>query len=281
MSEKRSASRDEAPDTPDPRAAAGSTATQRLGPIACTLRWAELLALYWVIPFLIDFRERWQGRLLIPGLVVFGVVLFLWLWFDNRFDRRSLWNFAAFRRELPRIMLTSLLAFGVMIGFAWFVSEQSWAPVRTVLAQTPDGETVTTQIVAVSPFVAVRYAPQLILIICVLYPLFSVYPQEIILRTFFFHRYGPITGGGRWGTVAASALTFAWVHVLFVADKSDPLQWIPVYLCIPAGLLFGYTYMRTKSTIASGFEHAVVGDCMWIAGLGWFFFAGGAVANGG
>lgn len=239
----------------------------RLTPLTYTLRWTELLALYWAIPWFLDFRERWQGRLLIPGMVLTGLVLFVLLWFDRRFDRRSLWNSPAFKKELPRIVATALIAFGIMVGFAAYVSEQAWAPTRNGA-------------VAVEPLGFALRNPEMLLIICVLYPLFSVYPQEIILRTFFFHRYTPLFGKG-WPTTIASALTFAWVHVLFVADRGDALQWIPVYLCVPAGLLFGYTYNKTKSTIASACEHAMVGDLMWIAGLGWYFFAGGAVATGG
>ena len=194
--------------------------------------------------------------------MVCGIVLFVWLWFDKTFDRKSLWNFKAYKKALPRILVTSALAFGVMLGFSYWLTTQEWAPTygRVLLDFSEIG--------------------WFLLVILVLYPLFSVYPQEIILRTFFFHRYGPIFKNP-WATMVASALTFAWVHVIFVADKGDPLQWIPVYVCVPGGLLFGYTYMRTKSTIASGFEHAVVGDLMWLSGLGWYFFAGGAVANGG
>ena len=67
-------------DTPTP-------APRGLTPLRLGLRWAELLALYWVLPFVIDFRERWQGRLLIPGMILGGVALFAFLWFDTRFDK--------------------------------------------------------------------------------------------------------------------------------------------------------------------------------------------------
>jgi hypothetical protein len=74
--------------------------------------------------------------------------------------------------------------------------------------------------------------------------------------------------------LTVNALTFAWVHVIFQ-------NWMAVLLCVPAGLLFGYTYLKTKSTLASGVEHAIVGNLMWTAGLGWFFFAGAVgVENG-
>lgn len=237
-------------------------APRRLNAMWAALRWTELLALYWVLPFLVDFTQRWQGRLLIPGLLLGGVVLFTILWRSTTFDRRSLWNFPAFRRELPRILITGGLAFVVMLVISWWLSNQLWAP-------TFGNELFSTD-----------WSNPLIWMILIFYPLLSVYPQEIILRTFFFHRYAPLFGGGR-ATIVASALTFAWVHVIFVGDKSDVQQWVPVFICIPGGLLFGYTYWKTKSTIASAAEHALVGNLMWLSGLGWYFFAGGAVANGG
>ncbi len=242
--------------------AAQTDPAPRLRPAIAALRWAELLGLYWVIPLLIDFRERWQGRLLIPGLMLTGIVLFTILWFDRGFDRRSLLNIRAFKLELPRILITAAIACATMLATSWWLAQRDWSPTF--------GNTLF------------RYdiPTEFLLLILVFYPFLSVYPQEIILRTFFFHRYTPILGRGA-GVVIGSALTFAWVHVIFIADKGDPLQWIPVYLCVPGGLLFGYTYWKTKSTIASGFEHAIVGDLMWLSGLGWFFFAGGAVASGG
>ncbi len=222
--------------------------------------WIELLALYGVVPYIIDFHNQTVGRMLIPGLMAAGLVLFLLLRRDPTFDRTSLWNFAAFKRELPRILITACLAFLVMLGVAWWVAGQTWAP-------TANGE------VMVRPLALLDRSPGLLLAIAFLYPLFSVYPQEIILRTWFFHRYAPIVGTGL-GAVVASALVFAWVHVLFVGDRSQLMQWMPVFLCVPGGLLFGYTYWKTKSTMASGIEHAIVGNLMWLAGLGWFFFAG-------
>jgi hypothetical protein len=245
------------------------TRSSDLGPITRARLILEMLALYWVVPWFFDLTEKWTGRLLMPALIVIGIVLFIILRLDRSFDRRSLWNFPAFKRELPRILVTAALAFAVMLGLAWWVAGQPWAPTR-------DGE------VMVQPFALIQRNPVLLLMICFLYPLFSVYPQEIILRTFFFHRYAPAIGS-KLGVIVLNGLTFAWVHVIFVADKTEFTQWFPVLLSIPGGLLFAYTYARTKSTLASGIEHAIVGNLMWTAGLGWFFFAGAVAitANGG
>jgi len=220
----------------------------------------ELVALYWLVPGLIDLGDRldaprWLGgpdtpvgRLLIPVLGIVGLALFLSLLLSKRFPNRSLWNWKAFTSELPRILLTASIAFAIMVGLA---------AILDTVDSIPD---------EIAPFRLLLERPFLLLAICFLYPIFSVYPQEIILRTWFFHRYAPlITNVPLLLTV--NALTFAWVHVIFQN------VWA-VVLCIPAGFLFGYTYLKTKSTLASGVEHAIVGNLMWTSGLGWFFFAG-------
>lgn len=227
----------------------------------------ELVALYWIVPGFIDLGDRidaprWLGgpdtpvgRLLMPALGVVGLALFFSLLFSKRFPNRSLWNWAAFKRELPRILLTAAFAFLIMLGLAALLSTFDSIPEQ------------------IAPFRLLLDNPVLLLVICLLYPIFSVYPQEIILRTWFFHRYSRLLTNTPL-LLTVNALTFAWVHVIFQN------VWA-VVLCIPAGFLFGYTYLKTKSTLASGVEHAIVGNLMWTAGLGWFFFAGAVAANGG
>lgn len=208
----------------------------------------ELAALYIAVPYFIDLSNRHVGRSLIPALGVVGLVLFIYLLRSKRFPNTSLWNWPAFTRELPRILITALIAFATMLALAWWISTQPWAPE------------------SVYPLRFVRENPVLFLFIAFAYPIFSVYPQEIILRTFFFHRYKPLLTNTA-VLLTVNALVFAWVHVIFQ-------NWIAVILCIPAGFLFGYTYLRTKSTLASGVEHAIVGNLMWASGLGFYFYAG-------
>lgn len=223
-------------------------------PISLRLtRLLEMLILYWAFPLVVDFTEPWQQRALMPGLGIIGLILFVRLWRDPTFDRESLWNAKGFRRALPRMLLTWVIGVAIMV-------------VTVIILDSYEGSPES-----VSLFSMVKRNPELVVAICLLYPIFSVYPQEIILRTFFFHRYQPILGGGL-PLVVLSGLTFAWVHVIFQ-------NWVAVLLCIPAGILFGWTYSRTKSTIASGFEHMMFGNSMWIIGLGAYFFAGAVGAN--
>ena len=239
-----------------------ATTTKPASPLFRAYLAIELTALYWIIPGFIDLgdtvriggHEMPVARLLMPVLGVIGIALFFSLLFSKRFPNRSLWNWPALKKEFRRILFTAFLAFVVMLSLA------------TILSFIPS---IPEQI---APFRLLRENPILLIAICFLYPIFSVYPQEIILRTWFFHRYSKLITSTP-ALLTINALTFAWVHVIFQN------VWA-VLLCIPAGFLFGYTYLKTKSTLASGVEHAIVGNLMWLSGLGWFFFAG-SVASGG
>lgn len=109
-------------------------------------------------------------------------------------------------------------------------------------------------------------APQTWLIVMLFYPLLSVYPQEILFRTFLFHRYERAFGSPL-PIIIFSALAFGWMHIFF----GNP---IAVPLTIASGALHAWTYARTRSTAAAVFEHALYGNAAFTIGLGWFFFTG-------
>ena len=100
----------------------------------------------------------------------------------------------------------------------------------------------------------------------VLYPLLSVYPQELFFRAFFFHRYRRLFGQGM-ATVVASALLFGFVHIVFG-------NWISILLSSVGGMLFARTYFHSGSLALTCIEHALYGNFIFTIGLGEFFFHG-------
>jgi CAAX protease family protein len=115
-------------------------------------------------------------------------------------------------------------------------------------------------------FSLVRTAPIVWLAIVILYPLFSVLPQEFLFRAYFFRRYETIFGRGS-AMIAASAIAFGFVHVIFG-------NWLAVLLSAIGGVLFSTTYLRTASLTLVWLEHALFGDFLFTIGLGRFFFHG-------
>ncbi len=101
-----------------------------------------------------------------------------------------------------------------------------------------------------------------------LYPLLSVWPQEVIYRRFLRRRYAPLFGAGT-GFIIASALAFGFAHILF-------LNWVAVALTLAGGALFARSYVGHGSLFLACFEHSLYGCLIFTIGLGNFFFTGAA-----
>ncbi|MEW5962513.1 MAG: CPBP family intramembrane glutamic endopeptidase [Pseudomonadota bacterium] len=103
--------------------------------------------------------------------------------------------------------------------------------------------------------------------ILLLYPLLSVAAQELVYRTFFFHRYGPLFNGHRGLLIIVNGLLFGFGHVLFG-------NWIAVLGTATAGMLLAYRYEATRSFWAVWIEHTLWGWLVFTIGLGGYFFTG-------
>jgi len=114
-------------------------------------------------------------------------------------------------------------------------------------------------------FSFVKRAPLLWATVFVLYPFVSVFPQELLYRTFFFHRYLLLFGSG-WGMVLFSALAFGYGHIVL-------RNRLAVLLSLLGGFLFASTYERSGSLLLTCVEHALFGNFLFTIGLGQFFYA--------
>ncbi len=177
----------------------------------------------------------------IPALVLLGVVAWWWLRRQPGVDRTDLTRPAALRVALPGIL-------GLWVGVAVVA-------VVGITVLAPD-----------RLFALPREAPLIWVAVVVLYPLVSVYPQELIFRAFLFHRYGPLFGTGS-VLVGASANAFGFAHVIFGSLWS-------VLLTLLGGALFAWRYRRTRSLLAASVEHALYGVLAFTVGLGDLFYHG-------
>jgi membrane protease YdiL (CAAX protease family) len=157
---------------------------------------------------------------------------------DPAFDRRRLGGAGALPRELAGIALRGIAAAAVIVLTAFAVGYPALLelPLRRPM----------------------RWARLL-----VVYPMLSAWPQELLYRTYFFHRYRRLFGGGR-ALVAASAAAFSFLHVVFPNA-------IAIALTIPAGLVLGWTYRRTGSLVVVTVEHALYGVLVFTLGLARYF----------
>jgi membrane protease YdiL (CAAX protease family) len=200
-----------------------------------TLRALELLVLFVGVPLALRFEHFGVPKLLV--LAVFTGGCFVALRLDASFDRRELGGYSRLRAELPGIALRAAGAALVVVAVVVYR--------HGMLFDFP------------------RTRPLLWLAVFFLYPFVSAWPQELIYRSFFFHRYGALLG--RWGTVAASGVAFGLLHLVY----ADP---ITVALTVPAGLVLAHRYHRTRSLAVVWAEHALYGTAVFTLGLGRAFF---------
>ena len=194
----------------------------------------EFLALYGGGPLLI-LMERRAGLLF--GLIWTGALLaFLWM-------RRDRPKPHVLRVEIWKIFVRFTILAPLIALLTWFF----WPDTFLSLP---------------------RQKPLFWLMIMCLYPLLSVWPQEVLYRAFLFRRYSnlfrsiPVT-------IVASAVAFGFAHILF-------LNWIAVGMTLIGGVLFASDYSRHRSLTLTCFEHSLYGCLIFTVGLGRFFYTGAA-----
>ncbi|RKE95135.1 CPBP family intramembrane glutamic endopeptidase [Ichthyenterobacterium magnum] len=109
-------------------------------------------------------------------------------------------------------------------------------------------------------FIVVLYKPLLWIAILFVYSFFSVYPQELIYRTFFFQRYQSLFKS-EWLVIIVNATLFSLAHIFF---KNT----LVMFLTFIGGILFALTYKKTKSTLLVSIEHAIYGCWLFTVGMG-------------
>lgn len=109
-------------------------------------------------------------------------------------------------------------------------------------------------------FIVLLNKPLLWLAILFLYSFFSVYPQELIYRTFFFQRYQSLFKSDLL-FILLNATLFSLAHLFF----RNGLVMILTFL---GGILFALTFKKTKSTLLVTIEHAIYGSWLFTVGMG-------------
>ncbi|MFB7723853.1 CPBP family intramembrane glutamic endopeptidase [Nocardia sp. NPDC056100] len=186
-----------------------------------------------------------RGRSPIPVLLALAAGATVYLRRSSGFDRDALWRSAAVREQArPMAALAGASALALTTAVA--------VRRREDLFDLP------------------RSNPAIWLAVMVLYPALSVYPQELIFRSFLFHRYAPVFGEGR-AMVAASAAAFGYVHIVFGS-------WFSVAASGVGGWIFADRYAKTQSLFTASVEHSVYGIMVFTVGLGRYFYHGAAPA---
>lgn len=211
-------------------------------------RWIELILLFIAAPASLYFVRREFGPLIIPTLLVTSSLALVILLRDRDFDRRQLGGNGEVIAGLKSILRTFI----------------------------PGAALIAAGLVVFEPELLFRFPrrePWMWAFVMVAYPLLSVYPQELLFRTYFFQRYAPILRTTQ-ACVLWSAFSFGVAHLFFA-------NWVAPTLTAIGGYLFARTYARSRSTVLVTLEHALWGDFLFTIGLGWYFWGGSlrVVAN--
>lgn len=205
------------------------------------LRWWRIfegISIFVGIP-LLEYFEVLPSQKLVT-LVLVAVYCSYQLWRDPTFEE-GLFRKSEHNKISKTILLRTLIIAPALLGLIWWTN-----PTQLFILPTED--------------------PQLWITLMIFYPLFSALPQELIYRTFFFHRYNNVIPF-RYGEVLLSAVAFSFLHIVYD-------NWWAVGLSLIAGLLFGTTYKKTKSLYWVTIEHVIYGWLIFTLGIGTYFFEG-------
>ena len=198
-------------------------------------RWFEFTLIFVSLPLLGFFLRAYLANWLIPALIILMIVCGMLLLSDPHFKRfrlTSLGQFSAVKRRLFSFFFLGALFSGMFYGI---MNQENW-------------------------FSLPRNSFNDWLMLLLLYPILSVMPQELIFRTYFFHRYKRIMPS-KTVRIIVSASVFALAHIVYA-------NVLAVLLAFLGGLLFSYTYAQSRSTFVCVIEHSLWGLWMFTLGLG-------------
>ncbi|MDG1805611.1 CPBP family intramembrane glutamic endopeptidase [Flavicella sp.] len=111
-----------------------------------------------------------------------------------------------------------------------------------------------------SLFNVVRINPKMWITFIAIYTFLSVIPQEIIYRSFYFSRYKKLFPNSN-ALILSNALVFSLGHIFFNNILVSGITFI-------GGVVFAYTYTKTKSLWIVSIEHAIYGCWLYTVGFG-------------
>jgi membrane protease YdiL (CAAX protease family) len=198
--------------------------------------------LYVAAPFSVDQAVHREGVPVFIALLPVLAVILMFLSVDRRFSLRRELTRGFSLRQLFYILLTFAVGGGIV---ATYVAQYH----PELFLEFP------------------RNRPETYTRIMLLYPLMSVLVQELVYRTFFFHRYGLLLGKWWWAAILLNGVLFGLGHIVI----GTPLA---IYGTMATGALFAWRYAMTRSFWAVFIEHTLWGALVFTVGLGRYFFTG-------
>ncbi|MCL7765013.1 CPBP family intramembrane metalloprotease [Polaribacter sp. Z014] len=195
-------------------------------------KFLELLFIFVLIP--ISFAFTYSPILkLIIGVAGFTYIIYVLFKVENlkfKIDKKINWK-KFWITTLIKLVIIAVLT----VVYVWFTDSKSL-------------------------FTVMLNKPKLWVLILLFYSLFSVYPQEVMYRTFFFKRYKNLFKNETL-FILLNALLFSLAHLFF---KNT----LVLLLTFIGGILFAITFKNTKSTLLVSIEHSIYGCWLFTVGMG-------------
>jgi len=108
-------------------------------------------------------------------------------------------------------------------------------------------------------FIVIKKAPRLWITILFVYAIFSVYPQELLYRSFYFNRYSGLFKAKY--LILINIIIFPIAHLMF--NNS-----LVILVTLIGGILFTLSYYKYRSVLLTSIEHALYGNILFTIGMG-------------
>lgn len=199
--------------------------------------WVEFMLIFFGIPLFIFYYSHiiHPSSVLLPILIA----LILYLRFNKNFNIRDLISFRISKKTLiENSVIIGITTIILLIGILIFKRENLFnLPRKNIIIWV---------------------------IICIFYPIFSAFAQEVIYRTFLYLRYSPIFKS-KWAFIIASSISFSFVHIIY-------FSYVSIILSFAAGIYLAYVYEKNKCVLFNSCIHGFLGDVVFTIGLGQYFW---------
>ena len=199
--------------------------------------WLEFVLLFFGIPLLVFLDKDFIH----PSILILPVLIFivLILRYTTDFQLKELFRWGITKAVMLKNGLIALVWFILMLGYVLIFERENL-------------------------FNLIRANPWIFVGMCIFYPIFSAFGQEVIYRTFLFRRYRRLFPK-KGHFLAASGITFSFMHIVYY----DPVSMILTFV---GGLYFASLYFQTRSVLFSALMHGLTGMIVFGVGLGQYFW---------
>ena len=197
----------------------------------------EFVILFFGLPLFIYLYEE----IIHPSILILPVLLFIFLVLrrNTDFQWRELFRWNISRATLLKHALILLFCTLLTLTYVSFFDREN-------LFNLP------------------RANPWIYVAMCLFYPIFSAFGQEVIYRTYLYRRYAPLFPKA-WQFVMASGIAFSFSHVVYY----DPVSMI---LTLVGGLYFAWVYHLSRSVLFTSVLHGLFGIMVFGVGMGQYFW---------